>query len=112
MAKKVQRPVDLKDMPWSHIGKDALDGAAERVWEVLRNEHIQLAVTFDRHTHPYHLASSASQTVVQRVVLDVLGSTVPALLRERAKSYRGDPEYGELYEQLRELADEIESDHG
>lgn len=112
MAKKAQRPVDLKDMLWSELGKDALDAAAERAWNVLRDEHTQLAVTFDAHTEPYHLASSASQTVVQRVVLDVVGSTVPALLRERARSYRGEPEYAELYEQLRELADEIENEHG
>ena len=104
MAKKVQRPIDLKSMPWSYIGKDALDAAAERLWNdfVLRGA-AEL---------PYHLQGSQEQELVQRAVLDVLGNVVPAMLRERAKSYRGDPEYGELYEQLRELADEIESDHG
>lgn len=24
MTRKAQRPIDVKDMPWSHIGKDAL----------------------------------------------------------------------------------------
>lgn len=108
MAKKAQRPIDVKDTLWSVLGKDALDAAAERAWNVLRDEHMQLAVTFDGHTDPYHLASSASQAVVQRAVLDVLGNTVPALLRQRAKELKAD---GIDVDHLIELAEELESDH-
>lgn len=109
---KAQRPVDLKDMPWSHIGKDALDAAAERAWETLRHDSVVWNCVDDEEMPPYHVTSSREQLTVQRVVLDVIGKAVPGLLRERAKSYRGDPEYGELYAQLRELADEIEGEHG
>lgn len=109
---KAQRPVDLKDMPWSYMGKDALDAAAEGAWEAIRHDPERDTWVQYGYTDPYHLLSSGTQRVVQQAVLDVVGSTVPALLRERAKSYRGDPEYGELYEQLRELADEIENEHG
>lgn len=112
MAKKAQRPVDVKDMPWSYIGKDALDAAAERVWERLRHDNVVWNCVDDESMPPYHVIPSREQETVQRVVLDVLGFAVPALLRERAKSYRGDPEYAELYEQLRELADEVENEHG
>lgn len=109
MKRKAQRPIDVQDMQWSHMGKDALDEAAERVWNLLRDEHQQLAVAFDAHTDPYHLASSASQSVVQRAVLDVLGHAVPALLRARAKELKAD---GIDVDQLVELADELEEEHG
>lgn len=106
--KKAQRPVDLKDMPWSYIGKDALDAAAERLWNALDDEHLWLASAFDGHAGPYHLASSASQAVVQRAVLDVFGSAVPAMLRQRAKELKAD---GIDVDHLIELAEELESDH-
>lgn len=109
VKKKAQRPVDLKDMPWSYIGKEALDAAAERLWNALDDEHVQLAVSFDGHAGPYHLASSASQAVVQRAVLDVLGNAVPALLRQRAKELKAD---GIDVEHMTDLADELEGDHG
>lgn len=112
MAKsKAKRPIDVKDTLWSAFGKDTLDAMAERLWNGLRDAG-QMHNTSGADMGPYHVQSSASQTAAQQAVLDVVGSAVPALLRERAKSYRGDPEYGELYEQLRELADEIASDHG
>lgn len=106
MAKKAQRPIDVKDTLWSVLGKDALDAAAERVWNTLDSEHLWLACVFDGHAGPYHLASSASQAVVQRAVLDVLGSAVPGMLRERAKDY---PETGD---NLTDLADDLEEEHG
>lgn len=106
--KKAQRPVDLKDMPWSYMGKDALDAAAERLWNALDDEHLWLACAFDGHAGPYHLASSASQAVVQRAVLDVFGSAVPAMLRQRAKELKAD---GIDVDHLIELAEELESDH-
>lgn len=105
--KKAQRPIDVKDVPWSELGKDALDAAAEHLWNnVLRGPG----------KPPYHTLTYAldgtDQEILQQSVLDVVGFAVPALLRERAKSYRGEPEYAELYEQLRELADDIENEHG
>ncbi len=111
MAKqtKAQRPIDVKDMPWSHIGKDALDAAAERLWDALDSDYLWLASAFDGHAGPYHLASSASQAVVQRAVLDVLGFAVPAMLRQRAKDY---PKNSDEADALRDLADELETDHG
>ena len=109
MAKRKQRPIDVQDMPWSYMGKDALDATAERVWNLLRNEHLQLAVTFDAHTDPYHLASSASQSVVQRAVLDVLGFAVPALLRQRADELKAD---GIDVDHLLQLAEDLEEEHG
>lgn len=112
MAKKAQRPIDVQDMPWSHIGKDALDAAAERVWERLRDGHAQLAVTFDAHADPYHLASSDSRAIVQHAVLDVLGFAVPAMLRERAKELRRNGAKAEEYAELLNLADELEEEHG
>jgi len=112
MTKQPQRPIDVKDMPWSHLGKDALDAAAERVWNTLRDEHLQLAVTFDGHTDPYHLASSASQAVVQRAVLDVVGHAVPQMLRDRAKSIKANGGSNDEIVELLELADELEAEHG
>lgn len=112
MAKKAQRPIDVKALPWSHIGKDALDAAAERLWNTLDSEHLWLAYAFDGHAGPYHLASSASQAVVQRAVLDQLGTTVPALLRQRAKELRRNGAKAEEYAELLDLADELEEEHG
>lgn len=108
--KKAQRPIDVKDTLWSHIGKDALDAAAGQVWNLLRDAG-QMHNASGGDMGPYHVQSSASQDAAQRAVLAVLGSAVPKMLRERAKSYRGEPEYAELYEQLRELADDIENEH-
>jgi hypothetical protein len=109
MTKPPKRPIEAQDMPWSYIGKDALDEAAERVWNMLADEHTQLAVSFDGHADPYHLALSTSQAVVQRAVLDVLGTTVPAMLRQRAKELKAD---GIDVDNLIDLADELEGDHG
>lgn len=106
MAKKAQRPVDLKDMPWSYIGKDALDAAAERVWRTLRADP---GVMGTEDTEPYHLLWSDTQATVQRAVLEQLGTTVPAMLRQRAKELKAD---GIDVDNLIDLADELETDHG
>ena len=104
--KSPKRPIDAKDMPWSYIGKDELDKAAEHLWEFMRAN----AIVWDDIDHgrerPYHLISSGRQEKVQRAVLSVLGATVPAMLRERAKDY---PETGD---NLTDLADELEELHG
>lgn len=106
MTKPPKRPIEAQDMPWSYIGKDALDAAAERLWEFMRSN----AIVWDDIDHgrerPYHLISSGRQEKVQRAVLSVLGTTVPAMLRERAKDY---PETGD---NLIDLADELEEHHG
>lgn len=105
--KRAQRPVDLKDMPWSHIGKDALDAAAERLWnEALRGPG----------KPPYHMLNYAldgtDQEIIQQSVLNVLGFAVPALLRQRAKELRRNGAESEEYAELLDLADELEEEHG
>ena len=112
MPKQPQKLAEHKDMPWSHLGKDALDAAAERVWNILRDEHMQLAITFDGHADPYHLASSASQAVVQRAVIDLFGHAVPRLMREYAKAHRADGASEDDMYYLLDLADELEAEHG
>lgn len=102
--KKAQRPIDVKDMPWSHIGKDALDAAAERLWERIREET-------DADIHPYSWGS-AQQITAQRAVLDVLGFAVPAMLRQRAKEVKKNGASTEYADALFDLADELEADHG
>lgn len=104
MAKKTQRPIDVQDAPWSHMGKDALDAAAERLWnEVLRGPG----------KPPYHLLTFAldgtDPEILQQSVLNVLGFAVPAILRQRAKELKAD---GIDVDNLVELADEIEEEHG
>lgn len=101
MAKKAQRPIDVQDMPWSYIGKDALDAAAERLWEGIREET-------DADIYPYRWGSE-QQLIAQRAVLDVLGNAVPAMLRQRAKELKAD---GIDVEYMTDLADELENDHG
>lgn len=109
MAKRKQRPIDVKDVMWSHIGKDALDAAAEGAWEVMRNHGLVWNCVDDEEMPPYHVISSREQVAVQRVVLDVLGSTVPALLRQRAKELKAD---GIDVDHLIDIADELEEEHG
>lgn len=104
MKKKAQRPIDVKDTLWSHIGKDALDAAAERLWNgVLRGPG----------KAPYHVLNYAldgtDQEILQQSVLNVLGFAVPALLRQRAKELKAD---GIDVDHLIELADELEAEHG
>lgn len=106
MMKKAQRPIDVKDMLWSVLGKDALDAAAEASWEAIRHDPERDTWVQDGYTDPYHLIPSGTQAHVQRAVLAVLVSTVPGMLRERAKDY---PETGDC---LTDLADEIEGAHG
>lgn len=107
--KPPKRPIDAKDMPWSYIGKDELDAAAEHLWEFMRAN----AIVWDDIDHgrerPYHLISTGRQEKVQRAVLSVLGTTVPALLRQRAKEI-SIHDVGKTA--LKELADELENDHG
>lgn len=103
MPKKAQRPV-VKDMPWSYIGKDALDAAAERLWEGIREET-------DADIYPYTWGSE-QQTTAQRAVLGVFGSAVPAMLRQRAKEVRKNGASIEYADALFDLADELEADHG
>lgn len=104
---KAQRPVDLKDTPWSHIGKDALDAAAEHLWDnVLRGPG----------KPPYHVLTYAldgtDQEILQQSVLDVFGFAVPALLRQRAKEVKKNGASTEYADALFDLADELEADHG
>jgi hypothetical protein len=105
MKRKAQRPIDVKDMMWSHIGKDELDKAAETVWESMRPV-IYDHRDFPDFARPYQLFESEHQAHAQRAVLAILGTTVPNLLRERARDY---PETGDI---LIELADELEESHG
>jgi hypothetical protein len=100
--KRAQRPIDVQDMPWSHMGKDALDGAAERVWNLLRH-------AIDADIEPYHIAPPHERDAAQRAVLDVIGHAVPAILRERAKTLKAD---GEDVYYLVDIADELETEHG
>jgi len=109
MAKKAQRPIDVQDMPWSHIGKDALDAAAERLWNDLRHVNPTRNDPFDQDFGPYHVQLSETQTAAQAAVLNVLGFAVPALLRQRAKELKAD---GIDVDHLVELADELEEEHG
>lgn len=104
MAKKAQRPVDLKDMPWSCIGKDALDAAAERLW----NDFVPRGAP----ELPYHLQHSQVQELMQRAVIDVFGHAVPAMLRQRAKEVKKNGASIEYADALFDLADELEADHG
>lgn len=105
--KKAQRPVDLKDMPWSYIGKDALDAAAEHLWNnVLRGPG----------KPPYHVLTYAldgtDQEILQQSVLDVLGFAVPAMLRQRALELKKNGASVGETDALRDLAEELEADHG
>lgn len=110
--KKAQRPVDLKDMPWSYMGKDALDAAAERHWEFMRSTNIVWDDIDHGPEKPYHLISSGRQEKVQRAVLDLLGKTVPAMLRERAKEFKRNGASTEYADALFDLADELDAAHG
>lgn len=108
MPKKAQRPIDVKDTLWSVIGKDELDAAAELLWNGIRHVNPTRDNPFDQDFGPYHVQLSATQEAAQRAVIAVLGSAVPALLRQRAADYEGKTR-GYL---LHELADEIEAEHG
>jgi len=100
-----KRPIDVKDVVWSHIGKDELDRAAELVWNETRDVgHVW--TTNDGARQPYHVQSSSAQYAAQRAVLSILGTTIPAMLRERARDY---PETGD---NLTDLAEELEEEHG
>jgi hypothetical protein len=96
---KTQRPVDLKDMPRSEIGKDALDEAAEALWNRMHPDR------------PYHIASSAEQYEAQCAVLDILGTTVPAMLREKAKEIRRDGGSADDVYYLKDVADDLASEY-
>jgi hypothetical protein len=106
MTKPPKRPIEAQDMPWSYIGKDELDKAAELAFNYMRDSDVLWDCVLDQHPSPYHTQGSETQEVFQRVVLSVLGTTVPAMLRERAKDY---PETGD---NLLDLADELEEHHG
>lgn len=112
MAKKAQRPIDVQDMPWSHLGKDALDAAAERLWNEVRGVNPTRNDPFDQDFGPYHVQLSETQSAAQAAVLNVLGFAVPTLLRERAKDMKRNGASADEYEALTELADELEQDHG
>ena len=107
--RKAQRPIDVKDTLRSELGKDALDAAAERLWNFMRENAIVWDFARDAIELPYHLQDSHVQEAVQRAVLDVLGFAVPAMLRQRAKELKKD---GIDVDHLIELADELEADHG
>ena len=109
--KKAQRPVDLKSMPWSYIGKDALDAAAERLWNFMRENAIVWDFARDAVELPYHLQDSHVQEAVQRAVIDVLGSAVPKMLREHAKEAKKSGASTEYADALFDLADELDAAH-
>jgi hypothetical protein len=109
VTKRKQRPIDVQDAPWSHIGKDALDAAAERLWNSLRDAG-QLHNTRDDDMGPYHVQPTRSQESAQRAVLVILGNTVPELLRAHAKEAY--PQGSVEKQALRDLADELEEEHG
>jgi hypothetical protein len=101
---KAQRPIDVQDMPWSHMGKDALDAAAEHLWNnVLRGPG----------KPPYHLLTYAldgtDPEILQQSVLDVLGFAVPSILRQRAKELKAG---GIDVDHLLQIAEELEEEHG
>jgi hypothetical protein len=111
MNKLPKRPIDVKDVVWSHIGKDELDAAAELVWNETRNVgHVW--ATNDGSRQPYHVQSSSAQHAAQRAVLAVLGTTVPKMLRERAKSEQSDGASVDDVYYLIDLADDLEDEHG
>lgn len=104
MTKLPKRPIDAQDMPWSYIGKDALDAAAERLW----NDFVPRGTP----ELPYHLQHSQVQELMQRAVLDVMGNAVPAMLRQRAKELKANGASVDETDALRDLAEELENDHG
>jgi len=110
MPKQPQKLAEQKDMPWSHMGKEALDTAAERVWNVLRNDmSVEAALGCG---DSYHLLHSTAQASIQRAVLDVFGHAVPAMLRQRAKELKANGASVPEIDALRDLADELEAEHG
>jgi hypothetical protein len=107
MKRKTQRPIDVQDAPWSYMGKDALDAAAERLWnDVLRGPG----------KVPYHaltfMLDGTDPEILQQSVLNVLGFAVPALLRQRAKEIRRNGASADECTALLDFADELENDHG
>lgn len=102
--KPPKRPIEAQDMPWSYIGKDALDAAAERLWELIREDT-------DADLYPYTWGTE-QQTTAQKAVLSILGTTVPALLRQRAKELKSNGASVDEVDALRDLAEELENDHG
>jgi hypothetical protein len=109
VAKHKQRPIDVQDMPWSHMGKDVLDAAAERVWNEVRGVNPVNTDPFDQDFGPYHVQLSETQYAAQKAVLVVLGHTVPAILRQRAKELKAD---GIDVDHLLQIAEELEEEHG
>ena len=90
-------------MLWSYIGKDALDAAAEQLWEQTRENT-------DADIYPYSWGSEQQETA-QRAVLLMLVTTVPALLRQRAKELKANGASVDEIDVLRDLAEELENDH-
>lgn len=111
MTKPPKRPIDAKDMPWSYIGKDELDKAAELAFNHMRDSDILWDCVLDQHPSPYHTQGSETQEVFQRAILSVLGTTVPALLRQRAKELKSNGASVDEIDALRDLAEELENDH-
>ena len=104
MTKPPKRPIDAKDMPWSYIGKDALDAAAERLWELIREDT-------DADIYPYTWGTE-QQATAQKAVLDLFGNAVPKMLRQRAGELKSNGASVEEVDVLRDLADELEELHG
>jgi hypothetical protein len=102
----------MKDMPWSHIGKDELDKAAELVFNRLRDASVPWDCVFDAHSVPYHLQSSDVQAAVQQCVVALLGTTVPTLLLAEAKRIRDNGADPGSYAALTDLAYDLETEHG
>lgn len=112
MTKSPKLPIEAQDMPWSYIGKDELDKAAELTFNHMRDSGVLWDCVLDQHPSPYHTQGSETQEVFQRAVLSVLGTTVPALLRQRAKELKANGASVDEIDALRDLAEELESDHG
>ena len=110
MTKLPKRPIDAQDMPWSYIGKDELDAAAALVWNTMRDEIFDPAMD-GPGADPYHVQPSEQQETAQRAVLSILGTTVPALLRKRAKEIGRNGATIAERDELYDLADELEAEH-
>ena len=104
MNKPPKRPIDAQDMPWSYIGKDALDKSAEQLWELIRERT-------DADIYPYSWGSEQQETA-QRAVLLMLGTTVPDMLLKRAEVLKVSGFSDDETWALRDMATELKARHG
>jgi hypothetical protein len=112
MSKRKQRPIDVKDVVWSHIGKDELDKAAELLWNTMESGEVLWEYGGIQSQGHYHIQDSATQDTAQRAVLAILGTTVPAMLRDQAKVIKANGGNTSDAYYLVGLAEELEEEHG